>query len=390
MTIRIYVISRQVLDAGEITRFLRDERTTWSTSQGARAPERLVEFAGRMCYMSFGDVQSTPRNAEYLGNLISKKHESVLEHACWTLLLTGVSRSFTHQLVRHRCGFAFSQLSQQYHIEDDACFVEPGLLRRNAKARQAFRKTVAVATSSYRSIFRVLQQSNDALLASLSMKERKRAVLSAARSVLPNATPTKVVLTANARALRHFLAVRGGLSGDEEMREVCAGLLTTLQREAPHLFSDFVIEKLHDSSPIVLSQSGNPRPTRPPFKSGLAMHKVLLDFAEQLKCVLVLTGKDKTTRIKFRNQDLGYVNSTVIRRGACYGYKFRFGEPSDGVSIDKRRLYRELFRKRYGGISGQDWHRGSGNNKHRTFLCITDIESAKNVLLRDTGEIKRS
>src|SRR5207237_4689667 len=86
--------------------------------------ERLSEFAGRLCYMS----QANPANREtraYIANIKKQGHGSVLEHANYSLLLEGVSRSLTHELVRHRAGFAYSQLSQRYVDESQANFVVP-------------------------------------------------------------------------------------------------------------------------------------------------------------------------------------------------------------------------------------------------------------------------
>src|SRR3954469_9697544 len=86
--------------------------------------ERLAEFAGRLCYMS----QANPAKRatrEYLDNIKKQGHGSVLEHANYSLLLEGVSRSLTHELVRHRAGFAYSQLSQRYVDESEASFVIP-------------------------------------------------------------------------------------------------------------------------------------------------------------------------------------------------------------------------------------------------------------------------
>src|SRR5215472_17319579 len=86
--------------------------------------ERLAEFAGRLCYMS----QHNPakrETREYLENIKKQGHGSVLEHATYSLLLEGVSRSLTHELVRHRAGFAYSQMSQRYVDESEAAFVVP-------------------------------------------------------------------------------------------------------------------------------------------------------------------------------------------------------------------------------------------------------------------------
>ena len=83
------------------------------------AGERLAEFAGRLCYMS----QHNPANrttAEYLGNILKQGHGSVFEHAVYVLLVEGISRSCSHELVRHRAGFGYSQLSQRYVDESHA------------------------------------------------------------------------------------------------------------------------------------------------------------------------------------------------------------------------------------------------------------------------------
>jgi len=91
----------------------------------------------------------------------------------------------------------------------------------------------------------------------LSKKEFKRAIRSAARSVLPNATETKIVVTANARALRHFFKIRGSIPGDIEMREAVAALFKLVQAEAPSLFADFTLEELADGSPVLTHSNPN-------------------------------------------------------------------------------------------------------------------------------------
>src|SRR5688572_22071898 len=108
----VYVLGRQTMDDAELDRFLTDHGVSWQTDSEVAA-EVLCETAGRVCYMSF----AKPRpggNAAYLTHIKEVGHGSVLEHAVWNLLITGVSRSLTHELVRHRAGFGFSQLSQRY------------------------------------------------------------------------------------------------------------------------------------------------------------------------------------------------------------------------------------------------------------------------------------
>lgn len=252
MTPKLYLISRPRVDIEAFLSFIKDESTEWDRTPQATEAEEIVEIAGRICYMSFGEKQSPRRNGAYIRNLIRQGHESVLEHVSWTFLIVGISRAFTHQLVRHRVGFAFSQLSQQYHEETSASFVEPAHLQQSPRALEAWRKAVAVSQESYRVILDSLGEQEAKAGPELSKKEFKRAIRSAARSVLPNATETKMVVTSNARAIRHFLSIRGSIPGDIEMREVAAALFSLVQPEAPSLFADFSLKKLRDGTPLLV------------------------------------------------------------------------------------------------------------------------------------------
>lgn len=244
---RIYLVSRPTLIRGAIKKFLDDEGTSWRRYSRATNSEEIVELGGRVCYFSFGKAQSPKTNSQYIQNLVRMGHDSVLEHATWTFILTGVSRAFSHQLVRHRVGFAFSQLSQQYHKELNAKFIMPEQLSLNKRAQEAWLRSIAASKKAYKEILSAVENVGE----DWGSKEHRRAVQSAARSVLPNATETKIVVTANARAIRTFLHLRGGIVGDSEMRRVSALLLRVMKREAPSIFKDFTIATLPDGSPIV-------------------------------------------------------------------------------------------------------------------------------------------
>jgi thymidylate synthase (FAD) len=101
---KVTLLARPVF--GEHRAFLSNhlppENAHWREDGNATDAERLVEFAGRVCYLSFGGQQSPRSNAEYIANLIRHGHDSVLEHAAWTFVLAGVSRAFTHQLAPPR------------------------------------------------------------------------------------------------------------------------------------------------------------------------------------------------------------------------------------------------------------------------------------------------
>jgi thymidylate synthase (FAD) len=251
VTPTLYLLARPQFTT-EYQQFLAAHGETWQETPASDS-ERLVEFAGRICYMSFGTRQSSRDNAAYIANLISQGHDSVLEHANRTFLLDGVSRSFTHQLVRHRAGFSFSQLSQQYHDESEAEFLAPVGLQNNPIAYAAWRSAVDAARNAYLTIQSQLRVERGD---ESDRKERLRAIRSAARSVLPNATGTKIVVTANGRSLRHFLSVRGATEGDLEMRQVCGLLYAMLRDEAPSLVVDFQNYADADKIPLIGRRSG--------------------------------------------------------------------------------------------------------------------------------------
>jgi thymidylate synthase (FAD) len=240
----VYLIGRQTIGPDEIDRFLSDHGLTWSTDTDVGA-ERLCEVAGRVCYMSFGKGRRT--NAEYLNNIISVAHGSVLEHAVWNVLITGVSRSFTHELVRHRAGFGYSQLSQRYVDESTADFVEPDCIADDPELHTVWLESIRQSHEAYCRLVEGLQCK---FAGEPSPTLRRKLARQAARSVLPNATETKIVVTANARAWRHFIELRASEHAETEIRAVAVMILRRLQHEAPNLFGDYTITPLADGTEI--------------------------------------------------------------------------------------------------------------------------------------------
>ena len=204
--------------------------------------ERLAEFAGRLCYMSQRNpAQRSTR--EYLVNILKQGHGSVLEHANYSLLIEGVSRSLTHELVRHRAGFAYSQLSQRYVDESEASFVVPPAIIGDAALEASWREQVESAQKAYVSLVEELMQR----YAWVGDKvHRRKMAREAARGVLPNSTETKVVVTANVRAWRTMLELRCGEGAEMEIRRTGLLVLRTLQLETPAFFGDFEIYDAED------------------------------------------------------------------------------------------------------------------------------------------------
>lgn len=250
----IYLIGKQTLAQAELDRFLADHGVSWQ-SDSEVAAEVVTETAGRVCYMSF----AKPRpggNKTYLHHIKEVGHGSVLEHAVWTFLITGVSRSLTHELVRHRSGWAYSQLSQRYVDESVAEYVEPDIIANDPELHAVWLEAVQHAHTSYVKLAEMLntklanpQAATAAMLPPDADRTlRRKTARQAARSVLPNATETKITVTANARALRHFLEQRGSVHAEPEIRKLANQMLELLQQESPNLFADYTKTPLPDGT----------------------------------------------------------------------------------------------------------------------------------------------
>ncbi|MGQ0765760.1 MAG: FAD-dependent thymidylate synthase [Gemmatimonadota bacterium] len=204
--------------------------------------EHLAEYAGRLCYMSQRNPAARTTRV-YLENILKQGHGSVLEHANYSLLVEGVSRSLTHELVRHRAGFAYSQLSQRYVDESQAAFVMPPAIIGDESLEAGWRAQMESAQSAY-----------VALVAELIERyawvddrvHRRKMAREAARGVLPNSTETKIVVTGNVRAWRTMLELRSGEGAELEIRRLAVSILRVLQAEAPGFFPDFEIYEAAD------------------------------------------------------------------------------------------------------------------------------------------------
>ena len=204
--------------------------------------ERLAEFAGRLCYMSQHNPASRSTR-DYLENIKKQGHGSVLEHANYSLLLEGISRSLTHELVRHRAGFAYSQLSQRYVDESEACFVVPPAIAGDDALEGAWRTQIDAAQSAYVALVAQLMERYGWVADKI---HRRKMAREAARGVLPNSTETKIVVTGNARAWRTMLELRSSEGAELEIRRLAIAVLRVLQHEAPGFFSDFEIYEADD------------------------------------------------------------------------------------------------------------------------------------------------
>lgn len=229
------------LDNDEFREYIGHDRAAdaRSTSHGDFIPET----AGRLCYQSF----TKPRpggNAAYLERILSEGHGSVLEHAQIGFIIHGVSRSLTHELIRHKAGTAVSELSQRFVDASDLGFVVPPNYGEEPPAQ--FTQLCHHAKMAYGGLtFR--SEVTPSTLA------RKR-IRESARSVLPNCVETHIAFSGNLRAWRNILEQRGNIHADLEIRRLAVALLEPLKLYAPNVFQDFEVITDEDGRESVVNK----------------------------------------------------------------------------------------------------------------------------------------
>jgi thymidylate synthase (FAD) len=194
-------------------------------------PDRAVAIAGRLCYapVSAAELQhemSDEDVAKLVRVLVRSGHHSALEHASFTFAVDGVSRACTHQLVRHRVA-SYNQQSQRYvNFGGGDSFIVPPSVSANAEAEKVFFDAMEHARAAYDTLVEL----------GLAEGRGKESVQEDARFVLPNAAETKIVVTMNARELRHFLQVRCCNRAQWEIRDLAWTMRGMLREVAPNLF----------------------------------------------------------------------------------------------------------------------------------------------------------
>jgi thymidylate synthase (FAD) len=243
----VHLIARPSLNLDGMRAYLADvggeswlERRLEESGGAPNAAEILVEFGGRACYRSWEPglnpnvtrVRTDQR--EYFENLLRSAHGSVLEHASYSFALRSVSRVFTHELVRHRAGSAFSQESLRYVRLTDIGFRVPPAL-------EPVRDQVI-------SIVEQLEEFQVSAAGELGIDDEgvpfhaKKEVTSALRRLAPIGLSTDIVWTANVRTLRHVIEMRTAEGAEEELRLVFDRVARVMQAEAPGLFQDFAVQ----------------------------------------------------------------------------------------------------------------------------------------------------
>ncbi|MDH5810877.1 MAG: FAD-dependent thymidylate synthase [Candidatus Methanomethylicaceae archaeon] len=187
-------------------------------------PERVVAASARQCYSKFSATRAlrdlTDADIQrLLKKVIESGHHSVLEHASFTFAIEGISRACSHQLVRHRIA-SYSQQSQRYVKLDEIDFIIPESINRDDKLRSEFYEALELCKTCYKKLLEEGVPAEDA------------------RYVLPQATPTKIVVTMNARSLMNFFELRCCLSAQWEIRRLAEEMLSLVKQVAPHIFEN--------------------------------------------------------------------------------------------------------------------------------------------------------
>lgn len=242
---KVFLIARPSIDHDAIEAWLEHiEAKGCLRHIAGQDIERLLELAGRRCYKSFvpglnpNVTKVREDSRKYHENVISQRHGSVLEHGMYTFAFEGVSRVFTHELVRHRVGTAFSQESLRYvRLTGEIPHWVPPIIRDNPQALALFEQT-----------FLALGQAQDKLAEIFAEQLAgdfafKKELTSAFRRIAPIGLATGIVFSANVRTLRHLIPLRTAPSAEYEMRVVFGVVARMMLDEAPMLFPDMEVVK---------------------------------------------------------------------------------------------------------------------------------------------------
>jgi thymidylate synthase (FAD) len=220
---------------------------------------QLCKTAGQTCYMSFGPRRTKNENAAaYIERLTSAGHGSVLEHASFSFLLYGISRSVTHELVRHRAGTGFSQISQRYVSGAVLRFVERPEYQEDEELHRLFEERADRAASEYEAMAEQLverQGGGNSMLSADYKTDARKKVQQTARSLLPNETEAPIVFTANVRALRHIIEMRADAHAESEIRTLALRLFLCAVTADPILFGDYRVGELPDGTFTVTTEN---------------------------------------------------------------------------------------------------------------------------------------
>lgn len=222
--------------------------------------ENIIATAGKVCYDSYG-LDGNPVD-RHIHNLVDSGHHSVLEHVHVGVFIEGISRGCSHEIVRHRM-FNYSQRSTRYTAEDDAAIVlDPfyaGIHARSDARRtpsehvllEGFLNQCVYAIEGYRHQVGLLEELAPT---ELTARDRRKWCRGKARQILPHALETRMVMTGNLRAWRHFLLMRTSRHAEAEIRRLAEAIYNEIAEIAPRVFDDMTGDVIGDFVELTVQQ----------------------------------------------------------------------------------------------------------------------------------------
>lgn len=246
---KVFLVGKTELDEAGVRAYLESigiEEDDWSPDPDVSGCENLTEFGGRICYKSWapwdpskpeGTNPNVTRvregNYPYLKNIVKSEHGAVVEHANVSMVFKDVSRVFTHEMVRHRAGWAYSQESLRY-VRLDAGIRAwlPELIAENPAATKLMEGVIAQLEGAQRTLHEIFD------VAAIKDFAVKKKLTSAFRRVAPIGLATTILVTGNVRAWRHVISQRTSVHAEAEARLVLGMAARILKERFPHLFWD--------------------------------------------------------------------------------------------------------------------------------------------------------
>lgn len=303
---KVYLVGKTQVELEGFKAFLEDQELDWPTPNGfgyydtesvdpydhldadqqsikseigstfdADVPENqtLIEMFGRNCYMSYGNKAGSKTNSDYLDNLIGlnrpgPSHGSVTEHINFNFMIVGCGRGFSHEQVRHRTGWAYSQLSTRYcdferEEEEgtwDPGFCIPAMAQLSQGTRLFFEKSLHEAVKNYTSVYHLITGDIAEFFADklklMSDREKRtfvrKAARGAARDLLPIGTEAIMGMTGNVRAIYNCIYLRASREAEPQIRDVYVQIARIMEKEMPDIFKGLKYETNWDGTEFVV------------------------------------------------------------------------------------------------------------------------------------------
>lgn len=237
----VHLIAETTINHTGMYNYLKSINAHNYTLCGSTDVESLIEVAGKTCYMSFDTELNNnltrvrkDDNYNYIGNILKVKHESVLEHGSVTLAFVNVTRVLTHELIRHRAGCAYSQVSGRYVRTNELKAYNPMCFNKE-EAKQFNQALIQIEI--------LYQDLETKCFQRLDFEDKhdftsKKEITSALRRLLPNGQSNTIIMTANHRALRHIFKMRTTDHAEEEIRVVFRQVQKLLKTRYVSIYQD--------------------------------------------------------------------------------------------------------------------------------------------------------